>query len=230
MKKFITIIILFGAVVTLAFLGTWQVQRLLWKQAVIADLQTEYQKDPNDNIYDVDRLKDLDDQKTPILYGSVQGNFIDTKQIFLKPKTHEGKVGAQLIQPYSLIQGGFILVNRGWVEEGQINSLDLLNQKNDSVIGIFRKPDWNRFTSNNRPDLDIWTKPDINEMADFFELENVAPVMLYATTIQNNEGLILQDQKWYPRNKHLQYAIFWYGMIFVLLILVGFVVRSKETN
>ncbi len=228
MKKLIAIFIICGAIITLATLGTWQVQRLIWKQNIIVDLDTEYQKDPNDNIYTLNELESLRNQETPIKYGSVQGQFIDKKSIFLKPKTYEGKVGAHLIQAYALQQGGAILVNRGWVEETQIDSLDLTRKKNDTIVGIFRKPDWNKFTSNNRPDLNIWTKSDIQEIAQYFDIENIAPVMLYATTIQNNEGLVLQDQKWYPRNKHLQYAIFWYGMIFVLLILVGFAVRSKK--
>lgn len=230
MKKLVTIFILGVAVITLATLGTWQVQRLVWKQEIIDGLQAEYQKKPLENIYSFEKLKGLENQKTPILYGSVQGYFMNTPPIFLKPKTYDGKVGAHLIQPYSLKNGGTILVNRGWVEEAQIENLNPLNKNNDSVIGIFRKPDWNKFTSNNRPDLNIWAKPDIEEMAQYFNLQNVAPVMLYATTIEDNEGLILQDQKWYPRNKHLQYAVFWYGMIFVLLVLVGFAVRSKETN
>jgi len=133
MKKTITIIVIIGAIVTLATLGTWQVQRLTWKKEII-----------------------------------------------------------------------------------------------ENITGIFRKPEWNKFTSNNRADLNIWTKPDIKEIAEYLNINDVAPVMLYATQIENNGNLILQDAKWYPRNKHIQYAIFWYGMIFVLMILIVASMRQNK--
>jgi len=230
MKKTITIIVIIGAIVTLATLGTWQVQRLTWKKEIIENLDTEYQKDPVENTYNIDQLKALANEKQPILFGSVKGRFLKNKEIFLKPKTLEGKVGAHIIQAYALNNKGTILVNRGWIIEEDIQDYRAQTSKNQRITGIFRKPEWNKFTSNNRADLNIWTKPDIKEIAEYLNINDVAPIMLYATQIENNGNLILQDAKWYPRNKHIQYAIFWYGMIFVLIILLLSVYRQRKIN
>ncbi len=228
MKKIITIIIIIGAVLTLSFLGTWQVQRLNWKKGIIADLEVEYQKDPTQNTYDYETLKELENEEVPILFGSIRGRFLIDKEIFLKPKTYEGKVGAHVIQPFKLIDKGTVLVNRGWIANEDIEAYENRNANLQIITGIFRKPDWNKFTSNNRPDLEIWTKPDIVEIATHFKVQDIVPVMLYASTIKNNESLVMQDDRWYPRNKHLQYAIFWYGMIIVLLILLVTAVKPNK--
>ncbi|MEM7618092.1 MAG: SURF1 family protein [Pseudomonadota bacterium] len=230
MKKLVTVIVICGAIVTLAGLGTWQVQRLTWKQEIIENLEREYSKDPAKNIYSFEPLTALQDSQTPILYGSARGRFIKQETIFLEPKTYAGKVGAHVIQPFHLEDGGHILVNRGWISEEDKKSFEASNTQSFQLIqGIFRKPDWNRFTSNNNPERNIWTKADINQIAKYYDIERIAPVMLYATSIKNNQNLILQDAKWYPRNKHLQYAIFWYGMIFILLGLVAIAAMPKRS-
>jgi len=229
MKNVFTLIVICGAVLTLAFLGTWQVQRLQWKNQIIDNLNAEYQKDPAQNIYSKNDLTIQSDEENPILFGSIQGNFMTVSPIFLRPKTNEGTVGAHVIHPLSLKKGGTIFVNRGWIDEQEIKEFNS-SVTTINVTGIFRRPDWNRFTSNNSPAQNIWTKADINEMAEFYEIKDIVPVMLYATDIKNNNGLVLQDKKWYPRSKHLQYALFWYGMIFVLLILVGFAFKSSNKS
>lgn len=229
MKKIITVIIICGAVLTLTTLGTWQVQRLSWKQDIIKNLDAEYQKDPTKHVYNFEDLSGLEENQNPILYGSIRGRFSRRPAFFLEPRTHDGKVGAHIIHQFNLENGGAIFVNRGWIEKKNYGKF-FVQSHNDlyTIEGIFRKPDWNRFTSNNSPSQNIWTKADINQMAEHYKIERIAPVMLYATAIEHNQNLILQDAKWYPRNKHLQYAIFWYGMIFVLLGLVAIAVSPKK--
>jgi len=211
MKKILTIIVICGAVLTLAFLGTWQVQRLLWKKDIIEKLDAEYKKQPDQNIYSSEALMNIEKKETPILYGSSKGKFTNNKPIFLQPKIHQGKVGAHVIHPFNLQNSNAtILVNRGWINKDDIENFKFSKDdtKEKIISGIFRKPDWNRFTSENSPSQNIWTKADINQITAHYNLEESLPVILYATEIEDNKNLILQDTKWYPRNKHLQYAIF----------------------
>jgi surfeit locus 1 family protein len=233
MKKIVTFIVICGAVLTLFGLGTWQLQRLHWKQNIIENLEDEYLKESGEFVYNIETLNTLEGKENGILFGGVMGKFIpDASPIFLQPKTHDGKVGAHVIQPFELYRGGVVFVNRGWIKQEEIErfapAASSSITKFDYVEGIFRKPEWNRFTSNNSPAQNIWTKADTIQLAAHYNIERAAPVLLYATKIENNQGLVLQDAKWYPRNKHLQYAIFWYGMIFVLLGLVGYAVKSNK--
>jgi len=229
-KKLLTVIVVLTAFSVLILLGVWQIQRLQWKQEIIEQLDREYKKEPIEFFYDYETLRALENKEVPILYGSVLGTF-DKPPILLKPKTRNGIVGAHVLQPLELETGETIIVNRGWIATNDADNLNLnINQSKQMVSGIFRKPDWNRFTSNNSPSENIWMKPDIEEIVSYYKIDEYAPIMLYATNIENNSTIITQDQNWYPRNKHKQYALFWFSSAFILLILVGLKARPKKIN
>ena len=228
-KKAVTALVVIAAFFSLLTLSYWQVQRLEWKENIIAQLDEEYLKEPIEFVYNFENLLNLEEKDLPILFGSILGRF--TKEpIFLEPKVYEGIVGAHVLQPFAIKTGGTIIVNRGWIAHEKKELLSLKESKQQLVSGLFRKPDWNQFTSNNSPEQNIWTKPDIEEMANHFNIKKIAPVMLYATQIEDNQELVLQDQKWYPRNKHAQYATFWFSMGFLLLILVGVAAHRNKTS
>ena len=229
MTKIFPILFICAAFLCLITLGTWQVQRLAWKNDIIEKLETEYQKDPLKAPYTKANLTALATIENPIRYGSIKGKFSTKPPIFLGPKIVDGKRGLNVIHPFILQDGGSIFVTRGWIAEEEKQTLNLpQGNSTQTISGIFRKPDWNNYTSNNKPEIGFWSKPDINEMADFYQLQDVMPVMLFATDIANNQNLLLQDTKWYPRNKHRQYAIFWYTMSIVLLILSALVFRTNR--
>lgn len=187
---------------TLLGLGTWQVKRLYWKENIIETLDVEYAKDPKAYQYDFDDLKKLEIETNPIRYASVSGIFDYTNEIFLGPKTEDNKIGYHVITPLKL-DDGFIFVNRGWVSASDIEHDSLMKKpRKTKVSGILRRPDWNTFTPRNNPDSDIWIRLDPQEIANAKKIENISQFVLY-------EG---NSKKWYPRNKHKQYAFFWFAM------------------
>lgn len=226
LKKPITIILVVSGVAVLLKLGFWQVERLAWKNDIIAQLEKEYQKDPDQNNLTFRDLTNIEPQE--IRYGSVTGTLQTNKVIFKGPKPYEGKIGYDVISPFQLKEG-YILVNRGWIEEKSRNALKEKKITISKASGVFRYPDWNRFTSNNNPENNIWTKLDINEMADHFQVTPITPVMMFMISNKaESELLSSQDQKWYPRNKHQQYAIFWFSMAFLLLFLSILTIKRKN--
>lgn len=213
-KKIISLFCFISALGILLSLGYWQVQRLAWKTEIIEQLENEYAKDPIAN-----RLSLTSLQNEQIQYGSVKGRFDYTKEIRVGPKPHDGKIGYLVITPMK-VNGGHLLINRGWLEEGDIKT----GQPRGHIVvtGIFRKPDWNSFTPENSPENNIWTKLDIEQIARVKNIKNIAPVMLYAESASKPfDNLILQSERWFPRNKHKQYAIFWFSMAGVLLGIFG---------
>lgn len=225
-------IITFGfirlALIVLLSLGFWQIQRLQWKNEIIEKLDIIYAQDVSDKFYEFDDLS-ITDQELPILYGSVQGRFIYNKEILLGPRPFDGAVGYNVITPLQ-IKEGYVLVNRGFIDADQKDNLEQtrVNQR-VTVSGLFRVPDWNRFTPNNNPAMNIWSKLDLNEIATYQELENVAPVLLYAEEVKPAQPILkLQQSQWMPRNKHLQYAIFWNGMALLLGVLTLIYIKSKK--
>lgn len=220
-KKIISVVLFLTALVVLITLGSWQIQRLQWKEDIITRLEAEYQKDPLAHVYTLENLNSEHD--LPLLYGSAEGKFIYDKEIFLGPKPHDGSIGFLVITPMNLNTGGYILVNRGWIDQENINDISQTHtQGKITVSGVFRKPDWNNFTPENSPENNIWIKPDIDEISNVKGISPVAPLMLYTEkTSAQSGGLIMQQEKWYPRNKHKQYAIFWFAMALALISVFG---------
>lgn len=224
LKKIITITVFGAALLTLLKLSHWQVERLAWKTGVINTLNAEYQKDPAQHQFTLTDLQALKDDDMPLRYGRVSGYLLFDKEILLGPKPLEGDIGYNIITPLELSTGGHILVNRGWIKESHKDVLETHPKQRNliTIDGIFRKPEWNKFTPNNSPENDIWTKLDITQIAQAKNVTPVAPVMFYASNMSLTfDNIILQDQKWYPRNKHKQYAIFWFTMALTLILVFG---------
>lgn len=204
---------------TLVSLGFWQLDRLQWKNNIIAQLETEYAKDPMQH-----RLEFSDLQNENIRYGHIRGKFDYSKQILVGPKTHEDQIGYDAIIPMNFKNGKSVLVNMGWVKGEKREDIKTPTPRGYIVVtGISRKPDQNKHTPDNSPENNVWTKLDINQIAEVKKISNVAPVIFYAKTVSLTlkEFKMLEDN-WFPNNKHRQYAIFWFSAAGILLMLVGF--------
>ena len=231
-RNLITIALFFGAIGILFSLSWWQVQRLGWKNDFIAQLDAQYEKKTTNSVLSFNALQNLDNQDVPLLYGQITGKFIFDKQILWGPKPLEGRIGYNIITPLQLTSGEYVLVHRGWIDESKQQEALKKAPKAPlqvTITGLFRKPDWNMFTPNNSPDNNIWTKPDINEIARIQNIAPIAPVMLYAHEISSEfDDVILSEEKWYPRNKHKQYAIFWFAMGLAFIGVFGLYRYKKQ--
>ena len=218
-----------SAFFTLLSLGFWQLDRLAWKKNIIDQLEAIYAQDAAENMYQFDDLKVEGESDTPILYGSLRGRFDYSKEILAGPKTFNKQISYQVITPLKLNTGGHVLVSRGYITVGNKDKItDTHLGGSVTVSGLIRKPDWTRFTPKNSPENDVWSRLDIAEIAAFQDIENIAPVILYAEESSLTfPHITMQSQKWMPRNKHAQYAIFWFTMAFVMLGVFGFYARLR---
>lgn len=226
-KNIIGVVIFLAALGTLCALGTWQLQRAEWKKNIITQLETEYAKDPMKYRLEFDDLKN-----TAIQSGNIRGQFNYDKQILVGPKKIEDDIGYDVLIPMELTKGGHVLVNMGWVKGEKREEIKTPSPRGYIVVrGISRKPEWNSFTPNNSPANNVWTKLDIDQIAKAKTLEKVAPVIFYAksASLTLKEFKMLEDG-WFPRNKHMQYALFWFSMAGVLIIIFGLYIYKKKTK
>lgn len=221
-------------VAILCGLGTWQLQRLEWKDALIGRLEAAYAQGAKAPVLGNTDLQNIAGEKDPMVYGRVEGRILRDKAVLLGPRTDEGRGGYHLLLPLSS-DGHTLIVNAGWVSDLWQDDLDerlaLLPTEPVTVRGILRKPDWSSFTSKNSPSNDMWFRANIGEIAAAKEIQSPYPFILYA----DNAAPDFHDVKpheagWVPRNKHLQYAIFWYAMAVVMMGVYGFYIvgRKKE--
>lgn len=203
----------------LCSLGTWQIKRLAWKTELLVQINTAYEAEPAR--LSREQLYQKNSDSVFIAHGTVRGRYVYSKEIMIQPRTHNGQTGYHVITPFALEDGGGILVNRGWVPRDWKNTQSDKQKKTD-VTGILRRPERaNLFVPENNPDTNQWYRLDVDEIIRYLELDHMSPYILYAET----SAFVLpipHDSKWLPRNNHLQYAIFWFSMAGVLVLIFGF--------
>lgn len=225
-KQIVAAFFLIGGTFLMLTLGTWQLQRLEWKQGIIEKLNQEYAKAGNPPRLSLEEIKNA---KEDIIYGSIKGHFIHDKELLFGPKPHDGSIGYHVLTPLKTTTGT-ILVNRGWIDEKDKDQLPNAHLNGEvTVTGIIRTPDWNSFTPNNNPQTDVWTKLNVSQIGQIKQLKKLSSKILYLDKALSNDGMIkLVHQKWYPRNKHKQYAIFWFSMAFIFLGFFVLYARSEK--
>ena len=217
-------------VAILVTLGTWQIQRLHWKQNIIAGLEQSYAgakfTDLSQNL-----LQDLESGKIHFAYGAARGHWQKEKAILLGPRTNDGRAGYHLLIPMTLKDGKTLIVNTGWVSDMWKDTLGerlaVLPSGSVQARGVAHMPDWSSMASKNSPANDLWFRADVKEIAAAKDLKDVYSHILYADKIEPPlNDVAAHEEKWLPRNKHLQYALFWYAMAATLAGVFGFYIRD----
>jgi surfeit locus 1 family protein len=207
-----------GGMIVLCGLGSWQLQRLQWKNDLLATLDQQYETTPP-------QISALSEE-LDLTRGMITGQFLQNKNIELKPRTHEGVTGVHVFTPFKTQSGETLLVNRGWAEQnhGEIKA----PQGRQSLSGLFRAPSKpNIFVPQNTPDKGQWYRIDLAQMEIALKVSPLAPVILY-TENNTGENLIPVGTKPELNNNHLQYAWFWFAMAAALLsvYILRFIVKK----
>lgn len=226
-----------GGVAVLCALGYWQVERMAWKQQILERLEHVYAQDAA-----VYALADKDFSEVVTkenLYvfkrGFISGHFINEKTILISPKVFKGKVGAHVITPFEIENGRqIILVNRGWIpQEGQqmLKEAGLESGGRVKIEGMVRSaPERNVYTPQNVPEKGQWYFLDVAQIAQYMGLQNVFSHILVLEGIEGvkSEYPIVEGARLEISNNHAQYAVFWFSMAVVLIIVfsVRFVARK----
>ena len=205
-------------VIALLALGTWQMQRLYWKEGLIAERTARFTAQTvaspaAGTVLAADEMAALDYRR-----ATATGIFMHDRELYLAARTMNGNAGYQIVTPMTLGGGGTLLVNRGWVPaerkdanrrgQGQIEGTV-------TVEGILRRPgSQNWLVPDNEPLNNLWFWTDLNSMAVAVGPgEAVVPMFLEAGPAENPGGLPIGGQtRIQVPNDHLQYAIIWYAL------------------
>ena len=214
---FLIIVGLGGAAILIA-LGTWQVQRLAWKQGVIADIETEFRAEAKS-------LPTLPNPEThkylPVKAKGVVGNGMI--RVLVSQKVFGA--GYRIISPF-YSEGRNILLDRGFVAVDEQPQSGVAAEV--EVIGNLHWPqETDGFTP--EPDLDnnIWYARDVAAMADHFGTEPILIVLREASFYDTPVRPMPVDTARIPNN-HLQYAITWFSLAFIWLAMALYFVRRRR--
>lgn len=211
-------------------LGTWQVERLEWKNTLVAERQARRDALPLAGL-----PAKFDPAQHEFRKVRVAGRFLHDKELYLAARSLRGNPGYQLVTPFALAGAGTILVNRGWIpldrkapesrEFGQIAGAVALE-------GYLRVPPgqgW--FVPDNEPARNFWFYVDIPAMARAAGVSGVKPYLLEAGPAENPGGYPIGGvTRFELPNDHLQYALTWYALavIGVVIYLLYHRKRAQE--
>ncbi|MDE0335412.1 MAG: SURF1 family protein [Defluviicoccus sp.] len=219
------------ALAVLVGLGTWQVQRLHWKEGVIAHREARFALPPV-------RIDPAGAADVDIAFrrATAEGRFLHSSEFLISNRVRGGRAGFEVVTPLRLGPGNVILVNRGWIPpdradpetrpEGQIAA-------EAAVTGVLRTPGrTSRWVPDNEPARGIWFFADPEAMAASAGLTGVRDNVLVADATPNPGGYPVGRKAVVDiPNRHLEYALTWYGLALVLLtIYVVFHWRREEAH
>lgn len=226
----IAVIIAFAILVGL---GTWQMQRKTWKERLLAQIAERTHAEP---VPLADVLSRRGDDPE-YFHVSVSGRFHHDKEQFLwAPHPTQG-LGYQVFTPLETTPGRVVWVNRGYVTherkepaaraEGQIAG-------DVTVTGLVRKPvaEAGAFTPDNEAYRHMFYWRDLQGMqqAAFGNAgPQPLPVFVDADAAPANPGGWPQGGVTLINlpNRHLEYAITWYGLAGTLLAVYAAFVAAR---
>lgn len=236
-NKWLWLALVFGAaaLVVLVSLGTWQMQRLAWKEDLLATIERRTTQEPLPLDSVVAKLASGAD----IEYTPVQAlGYFDhaNEQHFFA--TFDGLSGYYIYTPLMLEKDSYIFVNRGFVpfdKKDQNTRPETLVSLSQDVVGLARsapeaKAGW--VVPENDLEKNVFHWKDLNAMIARTgrPSEQFVPMFIDRDNKANPTqlpvgGVTMIDLP----NNHLQYAMTWYGLALTLIGVLGFYfMRQKK--
>ena len=209
------------AVLLMLGLGVWQLERLQWKAALIAERAERTHAAPIPLPRQGDDLAAAEYRRVELI-----GRFRNDRELLLAARSHLGVPGYHVVTPLELADGRqTVLVDRGWVPlarkdpakraEGQLAG-------QVTIAGIVRRPlpkGW--LVPDNEPAHNVWFWFDLPAMASHAGITGpLAPVYVDAVAAPIPGGYPLGGETRIELpNDHLQYALTWFALAIVLIVI-----------
>lgn len=214
---FLVVVGLGGAAILLS-LGVWQMQRLAWKEGVIADINARIAGAP------VALPAAPDPDADAYLPVTVTGRFAgDTLRVLVSQK--QVGAGYRLITAFDT-DGRRILIDRGFVASGDKGVAT--PQGTVTILGNLQWPqEIDRYTP--APDLDnnVWFARDVSALAAALDTDPILVVTREMSVANPPVTPLPVDTSRIPNN-HLQYAITWFSLAAIWLAMSLLFLRRRR--
>jgi surfeit locus 1 family protein len=205
-------------------LGNWQVRRLAWKEAILADIDRA----------EASPAIPLPLAPSPYQKVRVEGTLLAGRTALFGDEVRDTangpRMGGDLIVPLQPASGDPILVDRGWVPQSHPST----EPGGTSLVveGFVRAPEHaGPFAAHDDPASDLFYTLDPAAIGAALGIAHVRPFVLIQMG-RPVEGAYPAPADHLPRppNNHLVYAITWYSLAATLLVIFAVWTARKTTT
>ena len=212
-------------------LGVWQLNRADEKRQIHAAIEERVQQPPL--LYSGQDL-DLDDVRYRRV--TLRGRYLGDAQLLMDNRTHNGKVGYEVITPLAIAdhENWVVLVNRGWVPAGRDRRVlpeVAVPEGLVSIEGRADKPRSRPVIAAEKPETELagrWTWLDL----DYFgEVSGLSPAPFVVLLAPDTQGGLVRDWPDYEAKvgMHIGYAIQWFAFAVIALgTFIGIAIRRGK--
>ncbi|MHA6325168.1 SURF1 family protein [Roseivivax sp. CAU 1753] len=215
--------LLFGLIgcAILISLGTWQVQRLAWKEGILAEIEGRIDGAPEPLPTTVSPSAQ---RYQPVALTGT----IDAGEVHVLVSTKAQGAGYRIIAPFTTGDGRKLLLDRGYVPAAAKSARRRIGPA--TVTGNLHWPDdRTASTPANDRDGNIWFARDIGAMADALKSEPLLVIVRREDPAP--PGILpLPVSPSGIANDHLQYAITWFSLAAIWAAMtVFYIVRARKS-
>jgi surfeit locus 1 family protein len=199
-------------------LGVWQLQRLEWKQGLIDRIESRIHDAPQplDTVLASGDLADA--EWRPV---TVAGRFLHDREVYLYATEFDLGLGVHVITPLEQSDGQVVLVDRGWVSNAAMAPSERAEGQVEGpveVSGIVRlvgEP--NPYAPGPDSSKRLWFTRNPQAMAEMAGVTIGEPIVVAADEVSAVPGGP-RFPGWRVNlpNRHLQYALTWFGLALAL--------------
>ena len=224
-----------AGIAVLCSLGTWQLKRLAWKEALVAQIAERTAATPKP----LEEILEIAENNNDLEYWSVevQGTYDHENEVYFYT-VREGLSGWDIYTPLVLKNGERLVVNRGIVP---YQSRDPVSRSAGQVDGVQtvsgyvrsapeEKP--NYFVPDNKPERREFYWRDLDAMTSLMGRNSGGQFLTFFLEADNSP-----NPGGWPRgggsliklpNSHFQYALTWFGLALTLLGVGSYFLYSRR--
>ncbi len=243
--KTVPVIATLCAVIMMFTLGAWQLHRLEWKQSMIDKLESGAVVEPKE----LSTLKPENWESLEFAQVTFSGRPTAASPIHMAARYFRGELGYHILVPMQVMDPSrvkdqsfqTVLVNMGWIPENQKKTFSfgapeswLVWQPVHGMVRIANRKGW--FTPPNNAERNLWFWYDIPALQKSVGTD-ILPIVIDRLDTQAESHAINMT---YPvgftnhiklRNDHLEYAVTWFaiGCVAIILFVAGHL-RKRENN
>ncbi len=210
-KQIVTIVLFVLGLAGFVSLGVWQLQRLEWKQGVLAEIDAKIGGEAGDLPVHPD--PEADKYRPVTLTGTLEPG-----ELHVLVSSRDYGAGFRIIAPFVTTEGRRIMVDRGFVLDRDRDNERLIGPM--SLEGNLHGPDErDKFTPEDDPEGNWWFARDVDKMAAAL---NTEPVLVIARTQTDPTILVMPVTTEGIPNDHFEYAMTWFLFAITWVLMTGF--------